>query len=336
MAAPIITWGTWERVSPSPGPTNQSFPLSELSLLDNVTYTWLFKGISNNGFGSYSAPNSPTLATGTMPTGLTFSGITNNPVGPTYEMTLSGMPSITGGTVNSTWTITNANAASATMSSDPFLGLSFSVTGDPHFMSFRGEKFDFHGEPNKIYNLYSDKDIQINSLFFYWETSGADHWTAMAEIGIKFGNLKIKVDSVSQTVTINDVVVTNVGFDYGFVTTVDQLPEKYEKVKDHEGFGTFIKGVMIRIFNYEIFVTFSTDHVNPVYLNLMMDIKSDALDAHGVVGQTAMYKGEPRVSTGKDGAGIVEGACKDYEVSDLFADDFKFNKWTPIEEKLSA
>lgn len=195
--------------------------------------------------------------------------------------------------------------------------------GDPHFVSLKGEKFSFHGEPNKIYNLYSDQQIQINSQFRYWETSQLDNFTAMQEIGIKFKDLRIKIDAADQKVYVNNVYVD---YDLPYLMFLDKIPEKYQWAKKNEGFGDFINGVLVNFINCEFFITFSTDNVNPIYLNLITHIVGN-IDAHGVIGQTAMYKGEPRVSTGRDGEGIVEGTCKDYEVSELFADDFKFNKF---------
>ena len=215
----------------------------------------------------------------------------------------------------------------------------FTFSGDPHFVSFRGEKFEFQGKPDKYFNIYSDANIQINSLFTYWETSGTSNLTIITELGIKFSNLRIKIDAASQTVTVNDIIVTDAIFGCGFIKTVDEIPKKYESIKDTQGFETFIKGVIVRILDYDTFIAFSTDHVNQVFINLIMKIAPEVLeglDAHGVVGQTAMYKGPPRKSMGPNGAGIIQGSYRDYEVCDLFEDDFKFNKWIPIEEKLIA
>ena len=50
---------------------------------------------------------------------------------------------------------------------------------------------------------------------------------------------------------------------------------------------------------------------------------------HGIVGQTADHDGIARRSEGRNGEGIIEGTYRDYEVSSLWADDFRFNKYRP-------
>jgi hypothetical protein len=211
--------------------------------------------------------------------------------------------------------------------------LSWQVTADPHFVSLRGEKFDFHGEPNKYFNLYSDRNVQANALFVDWQLEWQPDFTAMSELGIKWKAMRIKIDAVSKLLFVNDVQVYDMWFDGGFIRTVDKLRGKYADVPDRvEDFGDFSVGYLIRLQNYEFLVTISTDNLHPsrpTFLNFFASFYNMPAppDAHGVVGQTGRYKGGLRVSEGSQGEGIVEGHYLDYEVSNLWADNFKHNRW---------
>jgi hypothetical protein len=299
-------------------PTFDSNPAAGPAGTIAIPYSYNVTGQCFFGLSSF------VVQTGSLPPGITISSFTTG--AGAWSATLSGTPLGPVATSTGTFRATDLGG---------FADGDFSIAiGDPHFISFRGEKFDFHGEPNKIYNLYSDRNVQINSLFASWETSEADNWTAMQEMGIKFSNLRIKIDALTQTVTVNDILVNEVDFGVGFIKRLDEIPEKYQAIKQ-QGFETFISGIIVRFLNYEYFIAFTTDNINPVCLNLMQHVTGE-IDAHGVLGQTAMYKGPPRKSMGPNGAGIIRGSYRDYEVSDLFDDDFRFNKWFPIEERLIA
>ena len=44
------------------------------------------------------------------------------------------------------------------------------VGGDPHFFGFLGEKYEFAGEPGRVYNLLTDDGLQVNAEVGLW------HW----------------------------------------------------------------------------------------------------------------------------------------------------------------
>ena len=39
------------------------------------------------------------------------------------------------------------------------------VKGDPHFVGFRGQKYDFHGEVDGVFNIITDINFHLNARF---------------------------------------------------------------------------------------------------------------------------------------------------------------------------
>lgn len=206
-------------------------------------------------------------------------------------------------------------------SSNPVLQAS--MLGDPHFVGFEGESFFFNGIPGKFYNLFSDKNMQMNSLFRYWETSKENNYTVMEEIGVMFlDGTRIKIGATGYINIDGEDVYESI--DERVVIT-DDLSEhltakEIEIFRHKEGFGEFIKGYVINMQPYRFIVTRSTDHVNPPYLNLITKLDGELTAMpHGIVGQTADMDGKPKEK--------LDGEDKDYEVSDLWGTDFTFNKF---------
>jgi len=61
------------------------------------------------------------------------------------------------------------------------------VFGDPHFLGFYGQRFDFNGQVDTTYNLYSDKVISLSTTF------GGDHrkQTFMRAFGLLLGSTPV-------------------------------------------------------------------------------------------------------------------------------------------------
>jgi hypothetical protein len=215
--------------------------------------------------------------------------------------------------------------------------------GDPHFYGFEGENWFFNGEVGGYYNLFSDDGIQINSLFRYWETSRADNFTAMEEIGItiisakipkvknakKKLSKKINVPEIKIRITANGHISVN---DEWVCDSLDPILEfvenlnsyftedEIEKFKQTEGYGELMKANIIRFWPYNFIITRSTDRVNAPYLNIIVRLDGNTDNRpHGIIGQTADFDGKPKEK--------IDGEECDYKVSDLWASDFKFNKF---------
>jgi len=65
------------------------------------------------------------------------------------------------------------------------------------------------------------------------------------------------------------------------------------------------------------------------YFNSKVQLKNQGLRPHGLLGQTAHHV-HPHHAThvGSQGQGEIEGTYTDYIVSDAYATDFKYNKYT--------
>jgi hypothetical protein len=211
------------------------------------------------------------------------------------------------------------------------------AAGDPHFAGFDGEKFDFHGEPHKFYNLLSDDNIQVNAYFSDWpsDTSGHD-FTATRRAGIVvkdiYGLYNIVIDSDGY-VAIDGFEVTNKYLSFGinsFIRIIDNYDDiGHKDLKEFDGFGDFTRAYEVSTPEYRIIFVAATDNYNGYYLNFLAEIKNPELRPHGVVGQTADGDGKPReaIPHTYQGEGVIEGDYPDYEVSGLFENDFKYNKF---------
>jgi len=204
-------------------------------------------------------------------------------------------------------------------------GGSPSVCGDPHFTGLHGESYNIQGEPNKYYNILTDIDIQVNSLF----TSYCEKWVANATV---LGMVSIKVDSMQISISNRHEVSVNAQFldPLSFPMNIS-FGDAVLYVSDAEDITFFNR-------EYEIAVQIVDNHRkawSPSCTFILIDVGITILDKtrkpHGLLGQTSTHT-HPVVSNhqvgGNNGQGEIEGIYKDYEVSGLFGDDFKFNKFS--------
>jgi hypothetical protein len=77
-----------------------------------------------------------------------------------------------------------------------------SVSGDPQFIGFQGQRFQFHGFPDEYFNLISSPQWQLNSHFIYLANGKSDynettHWshpgTYIDELGFQIGKDRIAI-----------------------------------------------------------------------------------------------------------------------------------------------
>jgi len=222
--------------------------------------------------------------------------------------------------------------------------------GDVHFSGFEGERFDFQGEPNKFYNVISDFNLQVNAYFRRWNNTNG---TVMERIGFKIGTRMsnytlLEMDEYGLTMIDGCELKEKRYFPLGvknyqgYVEVTDQFEGYGDDIPDIRNAGTFEGACMlVNIGNYKFKVVLSSEPVSspdedPYFVNLVSEIKGKNLRPHGIVGQTADFDGKPRIPTDDQGGGIIEGTYQDYEVSSLFADDFKFNRFGKSLRKYTA
>ena len=206
--------------------------------------------------------------------------------------------------------------------------------GDVHFHGFNRQAFDFNGMPGKFYCLISDHNIQINALFRCWNKTGG---TSMEKIGVKIGNQKcgftyLEMDQdgackINNTeLKVKSYFPSGIKDFYGDAELTNTFAGYDPTLPEIRHAGTFENACLeINAGHYSLKLIRSSEPVchedeSPYFVNLVTDIHDGIKKAmpHGIIGQTV----------NKDCAS-PEGNEEDYEVSSLFANDFKFNRFNP-------
>lgn len=218
-------------------------------------------------------------------------------------------------------------------------------TGDPHFVGMLGQKYDVMGEPNKCYNIVSCKNFQFNVYFMEMPLEGGEENTWMMKCGIKVGDERVGVKKVffsSKYVKFNGTEIPDSKklfykkFPSGIINQDGTDVEAYVIYKS--GFAAHHR--VLEVCSGAISIKVWWQHwyyPNFVFptITLSLDIKpigllADGVMPHGLLGQTANEKHSKNfsgVGESKQGEGVIDGHYSDYEVSDLFADDFKYNRF---------
>jgi len=192
----------------------------------------------------------------------------------------------------------------------PYFGYGGIVQGDPHFTGFQGEKFEVDGEPSKVFNLLSDKRIQLNAFF----TPPCGGWKSfMGAFGLKIGSHRITFNKTGTFLEEEELL--------GEVKLVDPPAtiQKFNHTLVILAEGYYMK--FERMFN-----VYRCRHVDLAAVNV---ISKSLVNPHGLLGQTYHHNHTNAVNLhSHQGEGEIEGTYRDYKVSHLFADDFKFNRYT--------
>jgi len=151
------------------------------------------------------------------------------------------------------------------------------VIGDPHFIGFKGQKYDFHGRAYKVFNLITDTNFQMNAQFVNANLRPKKTKTYLGEVGVKIGANLIHVICDRENdakVTLFNKIPMNIDelyqLDHGTVSADDSSK------------------VTIKSQKYNIMVKFSQSNHSSCHLNIKAEYKAgDYEKPKGILGFSA-------------------------------------------------
>lgn len=197
---------------------------------------------------------------------------------------------------------------------DPFPDNPSTGTGDPHIVTFRGDRFDFMGEPGRWYNFVSTRSLQVNVLMGQY----MGHLTYIAEAGV-------------QVQTPDRREVHALAYMDGNLLRLrgehaDCVQMRYTPRKILEATGQALRVKLTR--GRELYEGVIVPHINIGAGICKGGALCEGVTPHGVMGQFATrLRGVPRTSNCKQGEGFIDGHYTDYEVSGPFCTLFRFNQY---------
>jgi len=192
---------------------------------------------------------------------------------------------------------------------------------DPHFTGLNGHKYDFQGEPNKVFALISEPHVQVNARFL--NASGIGHapngTTVMGDICIRFCHSTVIVEPAGR-VTLSGLTSPNL--------VVERLANGSTSVV------AGLWSILVQPWGK------GRSYHNIKHIQLHSPILAGAL--HGVLGVTALAHPQsqpsrddrtpsptPHCQAKNEGACEVPGEWHEYEVqsTDLCGTKFKYSKF---------
>jgi hypothetical protein len=194
----------------------------------------------------------------------------------------------------------------------------------PIFSGFEGERFQFNGSPNKFFNLLTDETVQVNAYF--------NSYRNMDVIGIKLSTTCIKWAAVNERAEINNKKLNSRSYfsvDGKSYSGFAEIKFEFESAPLCLKSNDFVSCLFVNTGKYNFFITRykNPDLLSPYLLDLGLTIRDRNVRPHGIIGQTADFSGKPKISIGEQGQGVIAGNPLDYEVSDLWTNNFKYNKF---------
>ena len=203
------------------------------------------------------------------------------------------------------------------------------VLGDPQFVGLRGQSYQVHGMDGAIYNLISDKNLQVNSRFVFLTEGqcpiidGVVDTNCWSHPGSYIGEM-----SFQQVVDgkLHAALITSGDAKSGF--SMVQMDGKEVTVGQTVTFGSFsltrtsAYSVSVQTEQFSFVLSNSDLFINQA---LASKVSLSKLHAHGLLGQTHSFKTYPNAVR------HIEGEVDDYVIadSDIFGHDFLYNRFQP-------
>ena len=208
-----------------------------------------------------------------------------------------------------------------------FQNTSVRVVGDPQFVGLRGQSYQVHGIDGAVYNIISEKNLQVNSRFVFLNKGdcplieGVADTNCWSHPGSYMGELSFQQRVEGQ---LHAILVTAGSAKKGF--SMVQMDGKALKVGDKVAFGSFSLSmstshkVTVQSDNFEFDLTNSDLFINQ---GVRAKVALSKLTSHGLLGQThssTLHSSPLR---------FIEGDVDDYAVADndVFGDDFVYNQF---------
>ena len=173
------------------------------------------------------------------------------------------------------------------------------IQGDPHFTGANGQKYDIQGKAGTIYNILSDKDLQVNAKFQPWK--GSPTANIMSDIGITAGKDQVGF-GVDGKFSINGKTVGDGTYNLGngSVTKTGN-------------------SATIKTPEYTVTASIGAEDANNKYMELKFEspnVTADGVLPKGLWGQTA---------NGKDSTTPTEAQASQFVVNSMFDTNFANN-----------
>lgn len=233
------------------------------------------------------------------------------------------------------------NTWPATIQAVPFVG--GICGGDPHFVGFENDSFDFQGVPGKIYNFLSDYNCSLNALFGdYTNIPGT---TYLEEVAILVGTEEVGFTKIRFSskggIYVNDKLMRGKkqefpsGLDKVGSVEINMNPNWQNLLDDLPWTdGVFQNGIIVHTGTFKFRIARFLSSLS--HMTIFSRFTSLPVAPHGIIGQTADFDGKPRISTGPNGEGVIDGKPEDYEVKDLFDTEFTFSRFGQLEFIVNA
>lgn len=226
-----------------------------------------------------------------------------------------------------------------------------SASGDPHFQTAHGDRFDFRGETNVMYNVLSHSNVSVNALFqdadfrtagfrqklvhgsfmravFATVVTNASH-TLKIEFSANRSSLVMVDDGASvhhvasgQAVVFDNVVISLAQRELSLKTPEWIIMVRSKVVPGMIGAPTC--GLGRCSVDIKVLPLFDADHALVAPHGLIgQSFDGDKL---AVVGKTDSYKAD-EITTAAMGEGAIEGSAKSYKMADKFSTDFEFSRF---------